>query len=73
MPAKKAVPKKAVKKVAKKATPPKKKKTFEIGVFTERGGVALRKTYEKAGYKYISHRIADNDLIMLKFLDKDKD
>ena len=47
------------------------KETFEIGSFTERGALSLRKIYERAGYKFISHRVGKNELIMQKFRDKD--
>ena len=59
----------AAKKVAAKKVPTKKpsKETFEVGSFTERGAKSLRRIYEKAGYKFISHRMDDKGLIMQKF------
>jgi len=62
------------KKVAAKIKSTKKKavkETFEIGSFTERGALSLRKIYERAGYKFISHRIDKNELIMQKFQSPD--
>lgn len=47
------------------------KKTFEIGSFTERGAMSLRKTYEGLGYKFQSHRMDKNTMVMQKFRDKD--
>lgn len=49
----------------------KVKETFEIGSFTERGAMSLRKTYESLGYKFLSYRMAENTMIMQKFCDKD--
>lgn len=55
----------AAKKVAAKKLPTKE--TFEVGSFTERGAKSLRRIYEKAGYKFISHRLDEKGLIMQKF------
>lgn len=49
----------------------KVKETFEIGSFTERGAMSLRKTYESLGYKFLSYCMAKNTMIMQKFRDKD--
>lgn len=66
---------KRAKELEKRKEEPSKKKsvkeTFEIGSFTERGALSLRKIYERAGYKFVSHRVGKNELIMQKFRDKD--
>lgn len=59
----------ASKKTIKKKKPVKE--TFEIGSFTERSAMSLRKTYESLGYKFLSYRMAKNTMIMQKFRDKD--
>lgn len=65
------MPKKPIKKVAKKAAPKKTtKEKFTVTTFTERGAVALRKTYEKVGFKLIKSEVTP-DKVFLTFEDKE--
>ena len=45
--------KKPVKKIVKKAVKTKKKETFTVSLFTERGAISHKKIYESAGYKLV--------------------
>ena len=70
-PAKKATTKKAATKAAKKTAKPKKvREQFTVTTFTERGAVALKKTYERAGYKFVKSKITP-DQVFLTFEDKE--
>ncbi len=54
-------------KAAKKKT---KKETFTVTTFTERGAIALRKSYEKVGYKLVKSEVTP-DKVFLTFEDKE--
>lgn len=52
-------------KAVKKKT---KKETFTVTTFTERGAIALRKSYEKVGYKLVKSEVTP-DQVFLTFED----
>lgn len=43
----------------------KKKNTFTISTFTERGARSLRRYYEKAGYEFISVEIKPDNVLQV--------
>lgn len=62
--------KKLVKKEEKKPKKKVAKSTFTVTTFTERGAIALKKTYERAGYKFVSSKVTP-DQVFLTFEDKE--
>jgi hypothetical protein len=61
------MPKKPIKKTIKKKAI---RENFTVTTFTERGAVALRKAYEKVGYKLIKSEVTP-DQVFLTFEDKE--
>ena len=59
--------KKAIKKESKKQL---LKDQFTVTTFTERGAIALKKAYERAGYKFIKSKVTP-DQVFLTFEDID--
>jgi len=47
-----------------------KKETFTVTTFTERGAIALKKTYERAGYKFVKSKVTP-EKVFLTFEDTD--
>ena len=46
------------------------KSTFTVTTFTERGAITLKKTYERAGYKFVKSNVTP-DKVFLTFEDKE--
>jgi len=44
------------------------KKTFTVTTFTERGAIALKKTYERGGYRFVKSETTP-DKVFLTFED----
>ena len=50
----------------KESKKPLTDKTFTVTTFTERGAIALKKTYERAGYKFVKSKVTP-DKVFLTF------
>lgn len=46
------------------------KSTFTVTTFTERGAITLKKTYERAGYKFVKSKVTP-DQVFLTFENND--
>jgi len=44
--------------------------TFTVTTFTERGAITLKKTYERAGYKFVKSKVTP-DQVFLTFKDNE--
>jgi hypothetical protein len=49
-----------------------KKEQFTVTTFTERGAIALKKTYERAGYKFVKSKVTP-DKVFLTFEESSHD
>lgn len=45
-------------------------RTFTISTFTERGASTVKKTYERAGYRFVKSEVTP-DQVFLTFVDTD--